>query len=125
MNYIISFLILSFTSFDSRPKNYSLLIEKIDNRVEVLLGDSIIYNSGVIDFNPELDFRLNLDSYKVESNKLTIRLFNGSPGRSSDSDPHWELRYLLYKGDEVVEYEWQQEDDYQTGMVFEVTYELL
>ncbi|MEP5614123.1 MAG: hypothetical protein ABJP45_17860 [Cyclobacteriaceae bacterium] len=103
--------------------SYYLEFEKIDNRVEVFLGDSLIYNSGIIRKNPKLEIQVFIDDALLEdSNELTVKLINGLDGANHGDDIHWEIKYYLFKGDEVIDWVWDDADDGRVGVVLEETY---
>lgn len=121
--YILSILLLSDTSSETY---YTLEFEKIDNRVEVYIGDSLIYNSGIVRQNPDMLIKINIESTRLkdENRKLTVKLINGLDGARNGDDIHWEIKYFLLKGDEVLDFIWDDADDGRVGVVFEETYNL-
>jgi len=123
----ISYLSLSslFTSTpEATRESYHLEFERIDNRVEVWVGDSLIYNSGIVRQNPkDLGIKVYIDDLLLEeSNELTVKLINGLDGAKDGDDIHWEVKYILFKGEKLYEYLWEEADDGRVGVVIEETY---
>lgn len=136
LNVMIGTLLLGFMMFfsptitrgqEKEKAKYFLEFEKIDNKVEVFLGDSLIYNSGLVRSNPKFIIQVNIyESLLQEIGKeLTVRLTNGAPGVRDGDDIHWEVKYFLIKGDEeVLDFVWEEADDGKAGIVFEEKYTL-
>ncbi|MEP1094352.1 MAG: hypothetical protein ABJG78_04545 [Cyclobacteriaceae bacterium] len=105
-------------------ESYHIEFERIDNRVEVWVGDSLVYNSGIIRRNPkDLGIKVYIDDLLLEkSNELTVKLINGLDGAKDGDDIHWEVKYVVFKGDELYEYLWEEADDGRVGVVIEETY---
>ncbi|SNS59215.1 hypothetical protein SAMN05421640_0792 [Ekhidna lutea] len=124
---ILFFLISSF-SWDSRSvsnDDYIVIFDRIDNSVEILVNDSIVYQSGIIDNNPFLGdtYKIPLSIYLTEKkDEVIIRLYNGHPPYTEQSDTHWEIKYVIMNGDEQIDYFWDYADDNQVGLVFEEKY---
>ena len=109
--------------FAHSPNGYKLEFDKVDNRIEVMVGDSVIYDSGLIGYKPDFSLTVPIDESLLEYSKvLKVRLHNGTEGLKEGEDIHWEIRYYLYKGDEIVDSHWREADDGQIGVVFESSY---
>lgn len=126
---IATFSLASLFGADAQTisESYHIEFEKIDNRVEVYVGDSLIYNSGIIRKNPKnLGIWVDIDDTLLEeySNELTIKLINGMDGSKDGDDLHWEIKFILFKGDDLYEYLWEDADDGRAGVVIEETYVL-
>ncbi len=108
----------------NRGGDYHIEFEKIDNRVEVYMGDSLIYDSGIIRKNPKnLQIWVDIDDSLLEySNELTIKLFNAMEGVPDGADIHWEVKYSIFEGEEVIYWEWYDSNDGKSGIVMEETY---
>ena len=126
LSIVLAYL-ASLLPLNEKPSaSYSIEFEKIDNRAEVYLGDSLIYNSGIVRQNPDMLIRINIESNLIKkgNKNLTVKLINGLDGAKQGDDIHWEIKYFLLKGDEVVDFIWFDGDDGQVGVVFEETYNL-
>lgn len=124
---IAYFLLSSLTFQNSEDKasgDYHIEFERIDNRVEVFIGDSLIYNSGIIRRNPKnLGIWVDIEDPLLEySKELTIKLINGMDGTRDGDDIHWEIKYAIYQGDDLIYWEWVDADDGKAGVVVEETY---
>ena len=88
------------------------------------MGDSLIYNSGIIRRNPkDLGIKVYIDDSLIEySNELTIKLINGMESSKDGDDIHWEVKCIVFKGEQLVEYLWEDADDGRAGVVVEETY---
>ncbi len=125
---LIQFL-LSF--FIDQPKteefDYTFRFSKIDNMVQITVNDDLVYTSGVVDHNPDLDgaYSVYISKYLTSGeDKVIIRLFNGYEPYNTQDDKHWELEYQLLKDGKEYEYVWEYADDNKLGLVFEETYYL-
>lgn len=110
-----------------KNKDYTIVFDRIDNKVEVMVNDSLVFSSGIIDNNPDLksDYKVYLGNYLTESkDEVIIRLYNGFEPYQDQDDKHWEIQYVILKGEEEYEYMWDYEDDYRLGIVFEEKYYL-
>ena len=61
------------TSTAEQDDEYKIVFRKIDNRVLLHVDDSLIYDSGTIGDNPELEIEFFLTKY-VEEGKSEIRI---------------------------------------------------
>lgn len=125
LSLVLNFSLTPPESVAQTNGSYRIVFEKIDNRVEVFIGDSLIYNSGIVRQNPKMELWVNIDDSLLEySNQLTIKLINGAEGTPDGVDIHWEIKFYIYKGDELIEWDWNDADDGKAGVVFEETYTL-
>lgn len=131
MQGFIYFLLFVFTfgGTDTTESNYSITFLKIDNKAELIINDSIIYSSGVIDDNPDLNelySKIYFGNYLTPArDEVIIRLYNAKkPYKVDQNDKHWEIEYVIYKDEKEFEYMWDSEDDYAQGLVFEEKYYL-
>ena len=98
---------------------YKVVFRKIDNRVLLHVEDSLIYDSGTVGGNPDLEIEIFLTEY-VEAGKTEIRIdgYNGvEPYDQADS--HWELVYDIYINDEIMDFVREANDKGDVGKVFE------
>ena len=129
---IISYLVtLLFNIFPPQePRDISLYLlefERIDNRVDVLVNDSIVFASGTIDHNPVLEgYAVFIGDYfdrKKGENEVIIRVYNGhEPYDEREDDAHWMIKFVLKHKDEVVDKIWESNEDNQIGLVNEFQY---
>ena len=103
---------------------FSIVFEKVDNQVEIYAGKELLYTSGLIGNNPELNLSYTFKLSDIKGSEITIKLKNGVTEDGNESDRHWEIMYELFKNNEPVDYQWESADDYKTGIVFEKTYDL-
>lgn len=99
--------------------SYKIVFRKIDNKVILFVEDSVIYDSGTIAGNPDLEVEIFLTEY-VERGQIEIRIdsYNGvEPYNQADS--HWELVYDIYKNDEIIDFVREANDNGDVGKVFE------
>lgn len=122
-------LFLPFTHTDlMEPKeHYYIQFERIDNRADILVNDSLVYSSGTIDFNPELNelHSIYLGNFLTsELDKVVVRIYNGHEPYLDEDDKHWEIKYVLLENEDLVDYVWEYEDDGTIGVVFEMIHYL-
>lgn len=126
--HFISFLLLFFFQpHSSQQEHYYINFEKIDNRVDILVNDSLMYTSGTIDFNPDLTevYSVYLGNFLTpKKDKVVVRLYNGHEPYENEEDSSWELKYVLLKNEDLVDYVWESENDGRIGVVFEMTHYL-
>ena len=113
-----------FSNASTESDDYYLLFTKIDNRVEVYAGDSLIFDSGFIEGNPDLQLQVDFDPNNLKSNTLTVNLLNGEDVEVEQIDRHWEITYEIFKNEEPIEYQSESGDNYETGLVFSMEYDL-
>ena len=116
----------NWISDNDRKDDYTFAFYKIDNKVEIIVNDSLIYSTGEMKGNPDLEGNL---TYKVGHlltqgrDEVIVRLYNGHEPYSPDKkDQHWEIEYSLFKNGKEYDLMWDEGDDYKTGLVFEETY---
>lgn len=124
MIYLLFNILLISLGYNAHQttNDYTLKFSRVDNLIEVIVNDSLVYSSGIIDNNPALDggVAVFLNKYLTpKEDKVIIRLYNGHPPYTEQDDMHWELECQLFKGDEEIEYIWEMADDNQIGLVFE------
>ena len=113
-----------FSNASAESDDYYLLFTYIDNRVEVYAGDSLIFDSGFIEGNPDLQLQVDFDPNNLKSNTLTVNLLNGEDVEVEQIDRHWEITYEIFKNEEPIEYQSESGDNYETGLVFSMEYDL-
>lgn len=123
---MINILLTLLCFFSPYQKDsYQLDISKIDNRIDVFVQDSLVYSSGTIHLNPEVNFIVDLSSYIKKGNEiLRIEIYNGSEPYKEQLDPHWEVMFDLIKNDEIIDYIYEFSDNNEVGKVFEISYNL-
>ncbi len=109
-----------------QSSDYSLEFSKVDNRVNVFVGDSLIFDSETIDHSPGLKFNVNLSSYLDENNqKVKVILYNGHPPYTVHQvDPIWEIRFELFRGTEELDFFYEYGDNNALGKVVELEIDL-
>lgn len=126
--YLLKFIILATLVVDSSTEqHYYIQFEKIDNRADILVNDSLVYTSGTVDFNPDLGEQhlIYLNNFlSEEEDKVVIRVYNGHEPYSEEKDTHWEVRYLILENEKMIEYVWEDGDDGRIGLVHEMTHYL-
>lgn len=123
MKLLLLLVHLLFAAQD-KPK-CTVTFYKIDNRAEILVNEKVVYNSGVVDGNPDMEEVIGLDKHLTPGqNTITIKLMNGSEYLASAKDPHWEIEYALLNAGYIVDDVWEYADDSKQGVVFEKTYQI-
>ncbi len=81
--------------------NFSLRFFRIDNQAQVVINNSVVWDSGVIHQNPALNKVVSLDKWIPASGKVNVivRLHNAS-GSPQSHNP-WEIHYQLEKDGEA------------------------
>ena len=105
--------------------DHVIIFYRIDNSVEILVNDSIVYESGIIHNNPSLGdtYKIPLGIYLTDAqDEVIIRVNNGVPPNEEQNDTHWEIKYSIFNGDERIDYFWDYSDDNEIGLVFEERY---
>ncbi len=103
----------------NQEDSYKIVFRKIDNKALLFVEDSLIYDSGTIAGNPDLEVEIFLTDY-VKRGQIEIRIdsYNGvEPYNQADS--HWELVYDIYKNDEIIDFVREANDNGDVGKVFE------
>ncbi len=116
-----------FSTKESDYKDYTIIFEQIDNRVELFVNDSLVFDSESIDGNPELGSTMTiyLGYYLTpQPDEIKIKLFNGFEPYNEQDDKHWEIRYMVKEGKEEYDYFWDYNDENQIGLVLEETFYL-
>ncbi|MAE87334.1 MAG: hypothetical protein CMB80_31665 [Flammeovirgaceae bacterium] len=127
---LMTFLLILINLFvtDHDAEDYVFVFNKIDNKVEILVNDSLIFDSGTVNHNPELEglYTCNITKYLTsERDVVVVRLYNGfEPYPEEQKDKHWEIEYSLNKDGVEVEQMWNEGDDFKIGLVFEEIYYL-
>ena len=97
-------LYLTMASFTaSSGDRYEIHFTKIDNQVVVTqLGQEkeVVFDSGVIHYNPDLNIRINITPFVQENNGHF--LVEGYNAPWTNGSP-WEFRYELLRNGQVIE----------------------
>jgi len=120
----------SIKSSESTPKysteDYLVDISVIDNKANVYINDSLIYTSGTVDGNPEVNIQIDLSSLITTGEKtLKIELLNGLEPYHAQDDAKWGLDYDLVVGGEIVDFVSEHGEDNTIGKVFEYNYQFM
>jgi len=130
---MFTFLFIQLTSFiiplksEVDHRDYTVVFEKIDNRVELYVNDSLVFDSKSIDGNPELGKTMSvfLGHYLTPNDDLIkVKLYNGFEPYQTQDDAHWEIRYMVLEGEEEYDYFWDFGDNNQIGLVLEENFYL-
>ncbi len=117
---------LGMIRFTPPKDEYTFAFYKIDNKVNIIINDSLVFTSGEFDQNPDLEgnFTSNITRFLTdEQDEVTIQLYNGfEPYPKDQKDQHWEIEYSLFKNGEEIDLMWNEGDDFKTGLVFEAKY---
>ncbi|XOV93979.1 MAG: hypothetical protein ACFHWX_04575 [Bacteroidota bacterium] len=121
----IIFFIIPLAVFLQQKNDYYILFRKIDNQVKVYLEDSLIYQSKLVDGNPELKLRVDLNEYlKPGQNKIKVELINGSGLGFFEMDNNWEIFYEIFNNNDPIDYMSEESHNGTTGVVFSWTHEI-
>lgn len=108
--------------------NCTVSFYRVDNKVDIAVNDAVVYTTGIINNNPNLNGTLSFDiSPFLTSNPdtVSIRLYNGvEPYSNLQKDQHWEIEYSLKMNGLELDFMWNEGDDDRKGLVFEETYYL-
>ena len=90
------------------------------------MEDSLIYQSKLIDGNPEdLNLKVDISEHlKQGLNKLKVELINGSGQGFFEKDSHWEIFYEIFKNEDPIDYMSEKSSNGTTGLVFSFTHEI-
>lgn len=114
-----------FNDFRKLRSGKYISFYNIDNEAKVLVNDSVIFDSGIIDDNPHLDLNVEIEPFlKVGKNTVKVELRN-SDCSTCPTTP-WGIRYELVQEYEIVDFvEESSIDERDTGGVkFEKSYEI-
>ena len=111
---------------NQNAEGYQIRFYKIDNQVKVYLNEEMIYDSDVIDGNPELDILVDLEKHlKKGLNTLKVELYNGSLLNAYKSDTNWEIRYEILKGEESIDYMHQASAEGKKGFSIDFQHDIM
>ncbi len=123
---ILPLILISQTGYTQN--NYQLEFIQVDNKVEVLVNDSLIYTSNTLDNNPNIEggLEVNLRPYLTNNrDEVIVKLYNGhEPYNKDEDDKHWEIEYSLWLNQTEYDLMWNEGDDNRTGLVSEEKYYL-
>ena len=117
--------ILTLLSHIQPSPNYSIHFSKIDNQATIYVNDSLTYNSGVIDGNPNLNIIVSLNKFLNPGlNLVRVELENGSGEVFESFDEKWEIYYELFEDEFPIDYVAEKDDNGKQGLVFSMTHEI-
>ncbi len=123
--YSIVFLLFLTPETFFQENGYFILFTKIDNQAKVYVNDSLVYESEVVDGNPDLNVKVTLDKYlKKGLNNLKIELYNGSAFNQVMTDTNWEIRYEIFNGKESVDYMHQTSANGKNGFAIDFQHDI-
>ncbi|MEQ8882298.1 MAG: hypothetical protein RLO17_04395 [Cyclobacteriaceae bacterium] len=122
--YILALILAA--PFIQTKNEYYVLFRKIDNRVNIYMEDSLIYQSKLIDGNPEdLNLKVDISEHLRQGpNKLRVELINGSGEGFFEKDSYWEIFYEIFKNEDPIDYMSEKSSNGTTGLVFSFTHEI-
>lgn len=96
----------------------AIVFFKIDNQAQILVNGEVVYDSGFIDEDPELNIEVDLNDFLVgDENNVVIRLLNGKCPYCL-SNP-WAINFEIYIDGESVDYIYESgEGKTEGGEVF-------
>jgi len=119
------FLVSPAASQAQSADNHSISFYKIDNRVKVFLAEELLYDSDLVDGNPELHIEVNIEKYlKKGLNSIKVKLYNGSDMNDFIADTNWEIRYEIFNNGESIDYLHQLSKNGTEGLVFEYKHDI-
>ncbi len=122
---LFCFLVSSDASLAQSTDSHSISFYKIDNRVKVFLAEELVYDSDLIDGNPELNIDVNIEKYlKKGLNSIKVELYNGSDMNDFIADTNWEIRYEIFNNGESIDYLHQLSKKGTEGLVFEYKHDI-
>lgn len=127
-SFILSLILHFFQTPDYQGTDYTFTFTHIDNKVDILVNDSLVFTSGIIDHNPDLEnkFSCQIGPFLTPGkDEVTVRLYNAyEPYNVDQNDKHWEIEFVLHKGQKEIDFMWDSKDDFAQGIVFEEKYYL-
>lgn len=125
--FLIGFICsLGLSSPAETKDDYTFAFYKIDNKVEIIVNDSLIYSTEEMKGNPDLEGKLtySIGHLLTEGrDEVIVRLYNGyAPYPEEKKDQHWEIEYSILKNGQEYDLMWDEGNDYKTGLVFEEVY---
>lgn len=80
-----------------------LIIFKIDNQAIVRINNDLIYDSGIVEGDPEMNVVIDFDKHQISDNdSLTVECYNS---RCFDCEINpWGVMFEVYKNGEQVDY---------------------
>ena len=97
----------------------------IDNEAKVMVNDSLIFNSGMINNNPSLVLDIGLEEYlKSGNNIVRVEIYNDDCSTCHHNP--WEVRYEFIENYQVIDYvnDGSFEESTSGGLKFEKVYEI-
>jgi len=112
--------------FILQTSEYSIEFSRVDNRATVHINDSLVYNTGTIDGNPELSLKVNLtDFMKTGVNYIRVDVYNGSGADFDSFDENWEVYYEIFKNQDPIDFFTEKSSNGTAGLVSSMTYEVV
>lgn len=103
--------------------SYAILFTKIDNKALVYVNGKLVYDSGPIDGNPELNEKFDLSKYlQAGDNEIKVQLYNGSELSEYRNDNFWEIRYEIFESGESIDFGYETSKSGSEGLVYEMVH---
>jgi len=127
---LISLLLFTWTVFAMPPDRQNtdrryIRFYKIDNKINVYVNDSLIYESKTFDGNPDLKIDVDLEDHLVKgANLVKVELYNGYEDNDYKKDRFWEIRYEMFNNEESIDYMHQFSSNGAAGLAFDYSHQL-
>lgn len=92
----------------------SILFSRIDNQVKIFIDDKLIYDSGIIDGDPDLNIEVDLNPHlKSGDNFVVLEVLNAECKECITNQ--WAVRYEVFQNNESVDYVYESDEDKDLG----------
>lgn len=110
---------------EAPASGHYIALYAIDNRVKIMVDDSVCFDSKTVHDSPEVNASINLTPLITHQSKnITIELYNGEEPYNDQIDPLWEVRYEYIVDGEVLDFVHDHSNDNALGIVFSKTYSI-
>lgn len=117
--------LISASIINPSENKYFIQFHKIDNQAKIYVQDSLIFESELIDGNPTLNLKVQLDKYlKKGDNRIRVELYNGSGDGFFEFDEHWEIYYEIFENDIPIDYLNEKSSNGKNGLVLTMNHEI-
>jgi len=110
---------------DYPDEGYLFSITSIDNRVNILVDDSLVFDSETIGGGQKVNFEVPITAFLKRGDEVVkIQLYNGIPPYNPQFDQEWKIAYDFVIDGEIVDFAHESGSDGKVGVVFENTYKI-